>query len=85
MLLFIDVDKDKKTGWEGYDYIINLDVISDTVTTLKKWNNEKWVTVKQIDYAYSHDELDLPLINLFSIHRKCNLPFVSIGLIIFNK
>lgn len=59
MLLFIDVDKDKKTGWEGYDYIINLDVISDTVTTLKKWNNEKWVTVKQIDYAYSHDELEL--------------------------
>ncbi len=34
MLLFIDADADKTTGWEGYDFLINYEVVSDTVTTL---------------------------------------------------
>ena len=26
MLLFIDGDQDKKTGWEGYDFAVNLEI-----------------------------------------------------------
>lgn len=59
MLLFIDVDMNKCTGWEGYDYVINLDVLSDSVTTLKKWENEKWTTVEEINYSYFGKELEL--------------------------
>lgn len=59
MLLFIDADLNKNTGWEGYDYVVNLDVISDTITTLKKWANHRWVSVKQINYAYTGNELEL--------------------------
>jgi len=38
MLLFIDVDKNKATGWEGYDYVINNGVNSALQTTVKHWD-----------------------------------------------
>jgi hypothetical protein len=34
MLLFIDADQNKETGWEGYDYVINQQVIDEKITTL---------------------------------------------------
>lgn len=36
MLLYIDSDNNKNTGWEGYDYVINTEVKSNTITPLKK-------------------------------------------------
>jgi hypothetical protein len=34
MLLFLDVDRNIETGWLGYDYVVNLEVLSDTATTV---------------------------------------------------
>ncbi len=34
MLLFIDADQNKETGWEGYDYVINSRVTDRKTTTL---------------------------------------------------
>ncbi len=34
MLLFIDADQNKETGWEGYDYVINTKVLDAKTTTL---------------------------------------------------
>ncbi len=34
MLLYIDTDQNKKTGWEGYDFVINTKVIDKRTTTL---------------------------------------------------
>ena len=34
MLLFLDTDQDKKTGWEGYDFVINASVPNRKTTTL---------------------------------------------------
>ena len=34
MLLFIDTDQNKETGWEGYDYVINARVVDSKNTTL---------------------------------------------------
>lgn len=36
MLLLIDADQDSSTGWNGYDYLINAEVIDDSTTTIKK-------------------------------------------------
>jgi len=35
LLLFIDADRNKQTGWEGYDYVVNSMVTDSAATTLK--------------------------------------------------
>ncbi len=35
MLLFLNTDQDKRTGWEGYDFVINLGVLDNGRTTVK--------------------------------------------------
>jgi hypothetical protein len=34
MMLFIEADQNKETGWEGYDYVVNQQVINERNTTL---------------------------------------------------
>ena len=29
MMLFIDIDRNKSTGWEGYDYVVNYETPSE--------------------------------------------------------
>jgi len=36
MMLFIDIDQNKFTGWEGYDYVVNSKVLNSNTTTLTK-------------------------------------------------
>lgn len=59
MLLFIDIDKDITTGWEGYDYLINHAVSSATKTTLKKWNGAAWVKTGEVNYKFQNNKLEL--------------------------
>ena len=59
MLLFIDSDKDITTGWEGYDYVVNYDVLSSEESTLKKWNGTIWVDVGSVIYKKNKNELEL--------------------------
>lgn len=35
MLVFINTDQDKATGWQGYDYVVNLGVLGSDRTTVK--------------------------------------------------
>lgn len=37
MLLFLDTDLDPKTGWNGYNFILNRSVRDSSVTMLEKW------------------------------------------------
>ncbi len=59
MLLLIDADRNKETGWEGYDYIINKGVISSTQTTLKKWTGASWENQNTVSFAYSDSEMEI--------------------------
>jgi len=61
MLLFIDVDKNKTTGWEGYDYVVNLGVTSSTQTTLKQWNGSSWANPVIITYSLSGNQMELSI------------------------
>ncbi len=66
MLLFIDSDDNKKTGWEGYDYVVNTDVKNKNRTSLKKWANGRWKTAAIVNYVVKDKEmaLKLPLASL---------------------
>ena len=57
MLLFIDADQKSETGWEGYDYLVNSEVVSDQVTTLKAWGKRGWGKATSIAYACSGKEM----------------------------
>ncbi len=61
MMLFLNADQDYTDGWEGYDYVINMAVSSDTSTTLKAtakgWN---WTDVKvSIAYRVSGRKMEI--------------------------
>ena len=60
MLLFLDTDLDHKTGWQGYDLLINAEVVSSDTTTVKRttggWN---WRTVARVAYQVRGNEMEL--------------------------
>jgi hypothetical protein len=59
MLLFIDADCNKKTGWQGYDYVINAQVNSTNSTTIKKWANGNWKAFQSILYSVKGNEMEI--------------------------
>ena len=61
MLLFLDTDQNAGTGWLGYDYVVNLEVLSDTTTTVKAWRKNKWETVGRADYRVNGNGMELAI------------------------
>ncbi len=59
MLLLIDSDQNSKTGWFGYDYLINLKVVDDHTTTLMRWADGRWAEAAQLQYRYAGKELEI--------------------------
>ena len=62
MLLFIDIDRDKSTGWNGYDYIINR-VNPGKKAILEKniGNRWEWEEAAKISYAVTENKLVLEI------------------------
>jgi len=50
MRLFIDIDRDKSTGWEGYDYILNRNSPGDSVIVEKSVDGWVWERVGSAEY-----------------------------------
>ena len=61
MLLFLDVDRNVQTGWLGYDYVVNLEVLSDTATTVKAWRKGKWETVGKAKYRVNGNGMEVAI------------------------
>ncbi len=59
MLLFLDTDRNKGTGWEGYDFVINHSVLSNTQTTVKQWDGVGWVNEFAIPISLNGDAFEL--------------------------
>jgi hypothetical protein len=61
MLLLIDADKNPKTGWFGYDYLINKNIVDGKTTTIMRYDAKKssWVEVAKLDYRYKGKTLEL--------------------------
>jgi hypothetical protein len=61
MLLFLDSDQNPATGWFGYDFLVNLEVPSDTQTTVKAWRAGQWETVARASYRVNGNGLELAI------------------------
>ncbi len=59
MLLFIDADKDKNTGWEGYDYLINQGEITPSKSPVKRWTGTSWEQLGLANMATKNNALEL--------------------------
>ncbi|MCX7017806.1 MAG: hypothetical protein WCK47_13925 [bacterium] len=66
MLLFIDADQDHKTGWEGYDFRVNGQIIDDTKTVIDKYTTgpdgrASWKKAGVIDYRRAGNKIELAI------------------------
>ncbi|MEN8156978.1 MAG: PA14 domain-containing protein [Bacteroidota bacterium] len=61
MLLFIDADRKKGSGWEGYDYVVNHTVTSPGVSTVKKWNGLEWIDEMAVTFAVNGNEMEISI------------------------
>lgn len=59
MRLFIDIDRDKSTGWEGYDFIINRSSPEDSAIVEKSTVDWSWTPVGNAAYAVGGNALEL--------------------------
>ena len=59
MRLFIDIDRDKATGWQGYDFVINRSSPGDSALIEKSTDGWNWEKVGAAAYAVQGNKLDL--------------------------
>ena len=76
MRLFIDIDSDKKTGWEGYDFVVNRkspDQKAFLEKSTKGWN---WKQVAQVDFNYIGNQLEIRIPRTFlTLKNTLNFEF----------
>ncbi len=63
MLLFIDADNNPKTGWLGYDYVVNRSGVRSNMTKLERNNggSYRWALPVDIEYRVAGNELELAI------------------------
>jgi hypothetical protein len=59
MLLLLDSDQDARTGWLGYDYVVNLEVLSDTETAISAWQDGAWKKTGTTSYRVNGNGMEL--------------------------
>lgn len=59
MTLFIDIDRKKTTGWQGYDLSVNRKQVGKTATVEKNDKGFVWKKIGIIEYAYKGNRLEL--------------------------
>lgn len=60
MLLFINTDLDPKTGWEGYNFIVNRKVMDSSVTLLEEWTTG-WDSKGGVQYKVKGSEIQIAI------------------------
>lgn len=61
MRLFIDIDNDKNTGWEGYDYVVNRkspDKMAYIEKAEKGWD---WKPLAKLQYRYAGNKMEIKI------------------------
>ena len=60
MMLLIDIDRNKKTGWEGYDYAINRRAPEKGKAILEKCAGRwKWNQAAKIDFQVTGNKIEI--------------------------
>jgi len=61
MLLLIDADCSAKTGWFGYDFLVNQRVTDDRTTTIMRYAGGQWVEAGTVAYRCVGDQMELQI------------------------
>ncbi len=65
MLLLINIDQNADTGWYGYDFLINKQIVDDSTTVLMAYEGDnaegRWVEKTRLNYAYKGNALELAI------------------------
>lgn len=77
MLLLIDADHNSKTGWYGYDYLINKKITNDKTTSLMRYDsiNNQWLEVAQLNYRYNGNKIEIAVPKKLIELKEKNLTF----------
>ena len=59
MLLFIDADQNAKTGWNGYDYVLNRSVSDNGKTTVYRWDATQWTKQAEATYRIKDNQMEI--------------------------
>jgi GH43 family beta-xylosidase len=59
MMVYINSDASKTTGWEGFDYVLNMGVTSASQTTLKKRVGSSWTIVGAATYKVVGNQIEI--------------------------
>jgi hypothetical protein len=65
MILLIDTDQKKETGWQGYDLAINWKAVSRSESTCARWIDGKWHVAGQVAIGYQGKHLEISVPNTF--------------------
>lgn len=63
MMLLIDIDRDKSTGWNGYDYIVNRKSPTSKKAIVEKniGNRWEWKEVERSSYVVKNNRLEIKI------------------------
>jgi len=61
MLLLIDADQNASTGWLGYDFIVNHEVLDPHTTTVKRWSDGAWAAAGEATFSKNGNGLELQI------------------------
>lgn len=61
MQLFIDIDRNKSTGWEGYDFMLNRTSPTQTMTLERSIDSWNWTSVGQVNYAIDSNKIEIEI------------------------
>ena len=81
MLLFIDADSNPKTGWQGYDYLVNRQVPDAQSSMLEKYSvgpdaKGRWTPAGKVEYRAGGNRLEMAVPrNLAGMDRAGALQF----------
>lgn len=71
MRLWIDIDRNKATGWEGYDYVINRVSPGDSAVVEKSTRGWNWTRIGAAAYSIKGNALELKVKRaLFGVNGK---------------
>ncbi|HKK62429.1 MAG TPA: hypothetical protein VJ951_07710 [Bacteroidales bacterium] len=79
MLLLIDADNNTETGWYGFDFMVNKQVVDQQRSILMRYNHEtgKWMDQTTVKFRYqnNHLELNIPREELGLIENQITFDF----------
>ncbi len=77
MRLFIDTDRNKNTGWEGYDYVVNrINPDNGKLILEKNRKGWRWKESGRLDYALHDNKMEIRIPGKYlKIKGKCRFEF----------